>query len=963
MPLDVLETLPGLISVVSGFTGILGLLLTLSGHPSPRLFVGYSLGLLGFLTIAGAVASSVSQHVPVLSAGSAVLGGIATCGLLIGGTGVVIVIRTRGPHQGLWDAIASVMQGIAYPPDRTGRIDKPVQLDVISRRRSTLQRLGRRPPGKLVILTGPAGSGKTVGLRSIVVDVSQRATRRPRRLAFYVEVHVEDLPHDRRVSEGTIKEHLKASVRDLADQLAPYLEQTSARPPWLFVFDLREELSPAQVQQYVQAVQNFIVSRNDCAIVATRTSVPDKPSFAMAPLTLQQQWHLLNATGHPHSGVLQRLRQDPRISDIATNPLLLCLLGNSLTSDELGSTRHQVLDNIIVTLLREDSVIADASELAFLTIDEPREVNPDIRIAEALTHAGLGRMSAIGFRFAHTVIHHHLAGRYLCGIAVEFEVEPLLDDPRWHPVVVAALRADAGVLQEKVMEVIRARLAKDIDSLEHLVKNTESLTGNSDLPIPGSFNWRPASLALLTLLCDGFIDGTGPRANTLMAEVDILVLTAIAAGANRDRADAIDLLPLTSREVAAAVTDYIIGLEDETGLTDRLVIQLAASPKAYQRMSGPGQLWLLREAAKPHRIHHVLFGATRSISADSLPGRMRWILRIGQLMALGIIALTTRSAIQNLHPDTLVFDSVIATVAASFLMLSVIPHPEAVTRIFRVCGIAVAGMVGLFAAIGSLAAAISFIHEIITAQIKDATGSAILLWLTTWPPAMLAHAATAPPNTTARLLLLPQLRVMRNPAMHPLSEQIKRAVRRARSTPIRLMFSAIAVITLAYLAIAPQYWSNSTTGDPVATALPPAIAIATLIAVRPIKSRSSQTRPRQDLAANPLDVFRVDNGDDTFDAGLRRISESIDSLNASEALLANLDSILEFIKETLPKQMDEPIKPRVWTLMPKEKVPGLHSLLRDYDRRNPGNLTMRAHSSRERQKINLLRGQARSKGR
>jgi hypothetical protein len=272
-------------------------------------------------------------------------------------------------------------------------------------------------------------------------------------------------------------------------------------------------------------------------------------------------------------------------------------------------------------------------------------------------------------------------------------------------------------------------------------------------------------------------------------------------------------------------------------------------------------------------------------------------------------------------------------------------------------------VVSLLAVFGGLGAAISLIGEIITGQVTAAVGSMLWLWLFTWAPAMVLHAATAPSDTPARLLLLPQFRVLRNPMVRPVLDQVRLVMRRARSTPVRALFFVVALAGLVFFAITPHLWSDKDTVESIASALVLVIGIAGIIAARPSTPNVPRTssEPKRELDADPLDVFYVDGGSDAIKEGLGRLSTNVDSLRASEPLLSNLDSVLEFIKETMPKQMDEPIKLRVWMLMPKEQVPGLYSLLREYDNRNPGKLTMRAHSSRERQEINTLRGQARSK--
>jgi hypothetical protein len=180
---------------------------------------------------------------------------------------------------------------------------------------------------------------------------------------------------------------------------------------------------------------------------------------------------------------------------------------------------------------------------------------------------------------------------------------------------------------------------------------------------------------------------------------------------------------------------------------------------------------------------------------------------------------------------------------------------------------------------------------------------------------------------------------------------------------VRVLFFVVALVGLVFFAVTPHLWSDKDTVESLASVLVLVIGIAGLIAARPSTPNVSRTGSgsERELDTDPLDVFRVDDGPDAIKEGLGRLSANVNSLRASEPLLSSLDSVLEFIKETMPKQMEEPIKPRVWMLMPKEQVPGLHSLLREYDSRNPGKLTMRAHSSRERQQINTLRGQARSK--
>lgn len=243
-----------------------------------------------------------------------------------------------------------------------------------------------------------------------------------------------------------------------------------------------------------------------------------------------------------------------------------------------------------------------------------------------------------------------------------------------------------------------------------------------------------------------------------------------------------------------------------------------------------------------------------------------------------------------------------------------------------------------------------------------------LTWLLTWPIAMLLCAMDATDDPTLRVF--PQLTLRRRPVTQMLPVPLSDALQRLRTSKTRLAALLIGVVLFGLTIYLPPTSATATAIESglAATAvvgMALALAFAFAFAFRPqtqLMSQMSLFRSKSDASsADPLDVFRNRLSYDLA-AGLLRLTKAPpERILQARPGLANLDGVLEFIKEMLPSKMTEAIRPRLWSLMEAsmpEQVPGFYMMLKEIDKKRPGRLVTHANSSKDRKVLRDLRVRA-----
>lgn len=736
MRLDVLGDWPELLVALSAIAAVLSLVRDVIAHRQEggrlRPMIGWFLATLGFMAAAAALGSLFTQHRALLSPGGIVLGAIALGGVLFGCSGAAIALRTPLADWRTLGAIAAGAHARVTANDAEWSLtSKGISLDVTKggprSLRISLVELLKRPPSKLVVVCGPAGSGKTVALHNIVTTICDDAlrSRRPRRLALYVDLDAITLP-DKSIDESMIKEHLKTSLPESADRLARYVDQPGDRPRWLFVFDLGGHLSNVQTEQYIRAVQNFMIDREDHAVIATRHVPSEQPSFAMTPLSARQQRLLLKAGGlaaRMGSAVLRRLRYDPKLADIANSPLLLNQLAKSLlVAPELIGTRHEIVEAITVARI-SPQLISRSTRLAFEIVDEPQTPVLVNATTDALVEVGLGQRGHHGFRFRHPVIQSHLAGLHIRGPEFTHQIAVLLDEEKWRAATIAALQGGPSRFREELLKVVASYVEDAIRDMGPLALDADMLAEKThmNLPMPGSFIWPRATLDLLTLLSDGLAYDEGTSVAETILGVDQLVVTAVTAGAGIDREHGIDLLPLASRPVASKLGEYVFEANKFGQLSQRIVYPLAIRADVYTAMKNISQVAATLAAFRSRSISRVLYTPEAGEqSPRALQARIRSILTICQVSALGLIVLMIVGAFeQPSDRATVVLRMAVVAAAVLFLADSGAPSQLGLTSFGYASGM-ILGVTYGFALLAGIAAAIKSIFQIVTLDISNA---------------------------------------------------------------------------------------------------------------------------------------------------------------------------------------------------------------------------------------------------
>ncbi len=278
------------------------------------------------------------------------------------------------------------------------------------RRERSLSSALARSRARLAFLQGAPGSGKTVALKHLALELSERAASDPYRSApipLYISLRTLE-PQGRAVDveliEKFVRKRIKRLVSGDARLLRNELARGNAEGRWIYLFDSFDEIpdilratdASSTIQAYSRAIMGFLASTPPCrGVIASRQFRAPRggnwPIFTIQPLNEARKRTLIGkylaGTGKS-SMLLDGLHEaGAGIVEMATNPFLLRLLCEYVeTNPMLPSAPHSVFEDYVTKRL--DSVDQeDEDQSDFVQLD-----GPDLRpFAEALAFAMTAR--------------------------------------------------------------------------------------------------------------------------------------------------------------------------------------------------------------------------------------------------------------------------------------------------------------------------------------------------------------------------------------------------------------------------------------------------------------------------------------------------------------------------------------------------------------------------------------------
>lgn len=235
------------------------------------------------------------------------------------------------------------------------------------KREKSLSRALKASRARLVLLEGDPGSGKSVALRHVTLDLIRRVKRSRSNiepLPIYVNLRGIKRSENQMINRDLIYQYVLASVNRLNDRdVEIFLDdefQTGLREgSWFFLFDSFDEipdvLSASEVnpiiRKYADAISEFFLGFNQCrGVVASRyfrgPGHVDWQRFNIVGLTVERQVQLVRKANMPtnkeHTLIGQLASANSEMQAMASNPLFLGMIvehvqsGNQFPDNTFG---------------------------------------------------------------------------------------------------------------------------------------------------------------------------------------------------------------------------------------------------------------------------------------------------------------------------------------------------------------------------------------------------------------------------------------------------------------------------------------------------------------------------------------------------------------------------------------------------------------------------------------------------
>jgi hypothetical protein len=355
-----------------------------------------------------------------------------------------------------------------------------------------------------LLLVGEPGSGKSVALRHLALQLAERAVRSAdptTRIPLYI--NLKELPPappdgpDADFIKAFVIENVRRGDADTADSIREKWNEYRDRGIWFFLFDSFDEIpavmhapsgSPA-IRQHAEAIRQFLASMGDCrgCLASREFKGPDSlpwQKFRILPLSTQKQEELVGNTSLSRGQkqiVLRHLADEG--TTLRTNPMFLTLLCRYVRQEDYPPVNdHALLQQHIARLAERDpdytrkrfgltpkELLDGAKRLSVLFAE-----NPDLSLAPpldqikatlpardpladgledllaALVDVKIGRSDVrearVGdrrFTFSHRRYQETLFVQFLAEHPGHITPRELLTDPRWREYTVTLLQTQS----------------------------------------------------------------------------------------------------------------------------------------------------------------------------------------------------------------------------------------------------------------------------------------------------------------------------------------------------------------------------------------------------------------------------------------------------------------------------------------------------------------------------------------
>jgi hypothetical protein len=429
---------------------------------------------------------------------------------------------------------------------------------IILRREKSLARALERSTEPLIVLEGDPGAGKSVALRHLAEQLSEKARRNPEHSKLPLYINLKEFHSERRpVDSSSVRDFIFANVvrvndRDVERFMDEEFDRGLNDGSFVLLLDSFDEIpdilssteADDTVEEYALAIHNFLFGmRKSRAIVASREFRGPKtfrePRFTIVPLTGKRQVDLIRRSGlRPDQARTVEdglATADSEIQREATNPMVLGLiceftrstgnfpessysvyesyLSQRFTRDaERLQKRYRVSAPFVRSLTEEIAFVMAASpglglsptrqelRAALLKNDQITTTRLDA-VLDALEYTKLGRSAedADGsgqpsFTFAHRRFQEYFATCVVIRHPERVSAVELVTDGRWRETAVTILQTQSA-----------AAVAPLLDEATRLIgrMTREALDEEELRAVSGGYCWPSGAMHLMSVVSAG----------------------------------------------------------------------------------------------------------------------------------------------------------------------------------------------------------------------------------------------------------------------------------------------------------------------------------------------------------------------------------------------------------------------------------------------------------------------------
>jgi hypothetical protein len=236
------------------------------------------------------------------------------------------------------------------------------------RKEKSLSKALRTSQERFMLLEGDPGSGKSVALRHVALNMTKRAIKsKSEKSIIPIYLNLKELrrTHRQEISRELIQDFILKSLKRVNDRdVERFLEEEFQRGlengTWFYLFDSFDEIpeilgaedADAIIKKYADAIFDFLHGLNNCrGVVASRYfKGPGKfgwPRFRVIKLTPSKQIELIKRSELQSSDeklLIGNLEiANPEVRKMAANPLFLGLLITYFQSNKIFPTQGEIV--------------------------------------------------------------------------------------------------------------------------------------------------------------------------------------------------------------------------------------------------------------------------------------------------------------------------------------------------------------------------------------------------------------------------------------------------------------------------------------------------------------------------------------------------------------------------------------------------------------------------------------------